>query len=71
MFCGVVKDGLLVRVGAERNEETLALPTQGRRIYRQAYEGVHLRRLKGMVKGCCFEKWVDMGIEYVSTLPKK
>jgi len=32
MFCGVVKDDLVVRVGAERNDEALVFPHAGQWI---------------------------------------
>ena len=72
MFCGVVKDDLLVRVGAERNEEALALPNARPMDFTgKPMKGFIYVDSNGWSKDAVLKKWVDMGAEYVSTLPKK
>jgi len=72
MFCGVVKDELLVRVGAEHNDEALTLP----HVRPMDFTG---KPMKGFIyvssqawsKDAALKKWIGMGIDYVSSLPKK
>ena len=72
MFCGVVRDDLLVRVGAERNEEALALPNARPMDFTgKPMKGFIYVDSKGWSKHAVLKKWVDMGVENVSTLPKK
>ncbi len=72
MFCGVVKDDLLVRVGAERNDEALALPhARPMDFTGKPMKGFIYVDPKGWSKDTALKKWIDMGINYVSSLPKK
>lgn len=72
MFCGVLKDDLIVRVGPDQYGEALAVP--------------HVRPMdmKGMpLKGFMFvgpqgcrtrkdlERWIRTGMDYAATLPRK
>jgi hypothetical protein len=72
MCCGVLKDGLVVRVGPERYEEALALlharpmDFTGRKM-----KGFVYVDSKGWSKDAALKKWVEMGVSYVSSLPKK
>ena len=72
MFCGVVKDDLMVRVGPEHHERALA----------QAYArpmDFSGRPMKGMVyvgpEGCRTDKslkwWLDQGLKFALSLPAK
>lgn len=72
MCCGVIKDGLLVRVGAERNDEALALPnSRPMHFTGKNMKGFIYVDSKGWSKDAMLKKWVDMGIDYVALLPKK
>jgi TfoX/Sxy family transcriptional regulator of competence genes len=69
MFCGIVKDELMVRVGPERYEESLGEA----HVRPMDFTG---RPMKGYVfvepAGCRSEKavnlWVERGAEFVATL---
>ncbi len=72
MFCGVVRDDLMARVGPDRHEEALASP--GARLMDFA-----ARPMKGMVfvgpeghaKDEQLRGWVEETLDYVRTLPAK
>ena len=72
MCCGALKDDLVVRVGPERYEEALALPHArpmdftGRKMKGFVYVDP-----KGWSDDAALKKWVDMGVAYASSLPKK
>jgi hypothetical protein len=69
MFCGIVKSDLMVRVGPDRYEESLAL----RHVRPMDFTG---RPMKGYVyvgpEGCrtlgTVRSWVDKGAAFVATL---
>src|SRR5271170_6961596 len=72
MFCGIVKEELMVRVGLERFDEFL----QQQDVRPMDFTG---RPMKGYLfvepAGCRTEKdvryWVKLGIQFVATLPEK
>ena len=72
MCCGVMKDDLVVRVGPERYEDTLAEP----HARPMDFTG---RPLRGMVyvgpEGCrtdtAVAKWVRRGVDFAASLPPK
>lgn len=72
MCCGVLKDDLVVRVDPKEYETTLAMPNArpmdftGRTIRGFVYVDS-----KGWSKGEALKKWVEMGVKYASSLPKK
>ncbi|MCI0330070.1 MAG: TfoX/Sxy family protein [candidate division Zixibacteria bacterium] len=71
MICGVLKDDLVLRVGAENHKKALARP----HVRPMDFTG---HPLKGFVfvgpAGCRTEKslssWITGAVEYASTLPK-
>jgi TfoX/Sxy family transcriptional regulator of competence genes len=69
MFCGIVKDDLMVRVGPERYEESLRRPHArpmdftGRPMMGYVYVGPEGRRTQRMV-----DAWVARGALFVETL---
>jgi TfoX/Sxy family transcriptional regulator of competence genes len=72
MCCGVIKDDLLVRVGAERNDEALALANSRPMDFTgKPMKGFIYVDSKGWSKDAALKKWVDMGIDYVSSLENK
>jgi len=72
MFCGVIRDDLMARVGPDRHEEALASP--GARLMDFA-----ARPMKGMVfvspEGYGSDEqlrgWVEQTLEFVTSLPVK
>ena len=70
MCCGIVKDELMVRVGADRHAEALAQPN----ARPMDFTG---RSMKGMVfvseDGCrtaaSLRRWVDLGATFALSLP--
>jgi TfoX/Sxy family transcriptional regulator of competence genes len=72
MFCGVIRDDLMARVGPDRHEEALASP--GARLMDFA-----ARPMKGMVfvspEGYGSDEqlrgWVEQTLEFASSLPVK
>lgn len=69
MFCGIVKEELMVRVGPERHAEALALP----HARPMDFTG---RPMTGMVyvaaaglRGPALDRWVERGIEGLTTTP--
>lgn len=69
MFCGIVKDDLMVRVGPERYEDALAethvrpMDFTGRPMNGYVYVGNGGTRTEKAIK-----KWVDRGAAFVATL---
>ena len=72
MFCGVIRDDLMARVGPDRHEEALASP--GARLMDFA-----ARPMKGMVfvspegygSDDQLRGWVEQTLEFASSLPVK
>ena len=72
MFCGIVKDQLMVRVGPERYDDALARPHAAP----MDFTG---RAMRGMVyvepEGCrsdeALQWWVGQGLAFAATLPAK
>lgn len=72
MCCGIVKDDLMVRVIESRHEEALSHP-HGRPM---DFTGKPLKNFvfvspEGFKKPKDLAYWLDMGIEFVDTLPKQ
>ena len=69
MFCGIVKDDLMVRVGAERYEAALAaahvrpMDFTGRPMNGYVFVGPSGTRTEKAIK-----RWVDQGAAFVATL---
>jgi TfoX/Sxy family transcriptional regulator of competence genes len=72
MFCGIVKDDLMVRVGPERHEKALGEPNvrpmdfSGRPMKGYVYVGPAGSKTEKMV-----ERWVKRGLEFVATIEGK
>ena len=72
MFCGIVKDDLMVRVGPEKHEEALAL----HHARPMDFTG---RPMKGYVfvapAGCRTDatlgRWIQRGADFVDSLPER
>lgn len=71
MCFGVVKDDLMVRVGPERYEVALALSNARPMDFtHRPTKGFVFVDSKGWSRNATLEKWLEMGLEYVGTLPK-
>lgn len=72
MCCGVVDNDLLVRVGAERYDEALRLPNSRPMDFTgRPMKGFIYVNASGWSKEASLKKWLEMGTNYVSKLPKK
>lgn len=72
MFCGVIKDNLIVRVGSEAYEDALAKPN----VHPLDFTGRPLRGFiyvdpKGYSTREALLNWVKKGIEFASSLRTK
>jgi TfoX/Sxy family transcriptional regulator of competence genes len=72
MFCGVTKDDLMVRVGPERYEASLAkahvrpMDFTGRPMNGYVFVGA-----EGTRKIDAIRKWVELASDFVAALPRK
>lgn len=72
MFCGVIKDDLVVRVGPARYEEALGKPhARPMDFTGRPMTGFVYVSAAGRKSDASLEKWVRWGAEFVSTLPAK
>ena len=71
MFCGIAEDDLMVRVGPERFEASLAeahvrpMDFTGRPMNGYVFVGA-----KGTKSHDAIRKWVGLGTDFVATLPR-
>lgn len=72
MAVGIVRDELMVRVGPDGFEDTLAQPHArpmdftGRPMKGMVYVGT-----QGIAKDADLRKWVERGLKYASSLPSR
>jgi TfoX/Sxy family transcriptional regulator of competence genes len=72
MCFGTVKDDLVVRVGPDRYKDALALPhARPMDFTGRPIKGFVFVDSKGWSKDATLKKWLDMGIDYASSLPRK
>lgn len=72
MCIGAVKDDLVVRVGPERFADALARPHARQMDFTgRPTRGFVFVDSKGWSSDAALKKWLDMGIDYASSLPKK
>jgi hypothetical protein len=87
MCCGVLKDELMLRVGAEQAEKLLARSPRReegesaaspRRLHicpmdftGKPMKGMLIVPPQGMKTDAALKAWMDMAVNFVSTLPKK
>ena len=72
MCFGTIKDDLVVRVGHERYKEALILPhARPMDFTGRPIKGFVYVDQEGWSKDVTLKKWLDMGIGYASSLPKK
>lgn len=72
MCCGVVHDDLMVRVGADNHQDALAQPHArpmdftGRPMKGFVYVG-----LQGLQENDALKQWLERGVAFAQSLPKK
>ena len=72
MCCGVNNDDLLVRVGKARNKQALMLPNSRPMDFTgRPMEGFVYVNSRGWSNEASLKKWIQMGIDHVSKLPRK
>ena len=72
MCFGIDSDNLMVRVGPERYNQALALPdARPMDITGRPMKGFVFVSTRGLVKDATLKKWLDMGIDFASSLPEK
>jgi TfoX/Sxy family transcriptional regulator of competence genes len=72
MCCGVIKDTLVVRVGAAQNEAALAEPhTRPMDFTGKPMKGYVYVAPEGLATPESLDKWIGMGMQFVNTLPAK
>ena len=74
MCCGVLKDELMLRVGAEQAETALrrsAATTRPMDFTGKPMKGMLFVLPDGMKTEAALQKWVDMAADFASTLAKK
>jgi hypothetical protein len=72
MACGVHKDALIVRVGPEKHEETLAKPhTRPFDITGRPMKGWGMVTPGGYESDEALEDWVQQGLDFALSLPAK
>jgi hypothetical protein len=72
MTVGITKDGLMVRVGKENNDEVLALPhTRPMDFTGRSMKGFIYVDSPGIETETDLRAWVGRGVAYAETLPEK
>ena len=72
MFCGVVQDSLMVRLGPDGADRALDRP----HVRPMDFTGRPIRTMvyvagEGIVAGSTLRRWVERAVEYVRALPPK
>jgi TfoX N-terminal domain len=72
MCFGVVGEDLMVRVGPERWNESLAMPfTREMDFTGRSMRGMIYVSPEGLGEDGNFHRWLEMGLDYASSLPPK
>lgn len=72
MSVGVEKDRLMVRVGPDRYEEALARPhARPMDFTGRPMKGFVYVPLEGLQADAALQEWVQLGVEFALTLPRK
>jgi len=72
MCCGVVNDDLMVRVGADSLEASLALPhARPMDFTGRPMKGFVFVGPEGINDDGALSRWIDRGVKYAQSLPKK
>ena len=72
MCCGVVKDDLMVRVGAEAHEDFLAMPhARPMDFTGRPMKGFVFVSPQGINDDDSLKQWINRGVTFAQSLPKK
>ena len=72
MCCGIVSDDLMVRVGAENHQDALAQPhARPMDFTGRAMKGFVFVDVHGLQEDGALEQWLDRGVAFAQSLPKK
>jgi TfoX/Sxy family transcriptional regulator of competence genes len=72
MFCGIVKDDLMVRVGPEQHDVAVAEPhARPMDFTGRPMKGYVFVALDGLKTEKALVRWLDRGAAFVATLPPK
>lgn len=72
MICGIVRDDLMVRVGADAHDDALAKPhTRPMDFNGRASRGMVYVEPAGITRAPSLRGWIDRGLAYAKTLPAK
>lgn len=72
MCCGVVDDELMVRVGPDAYDEALARPHAREMDFTgRPLKGYVYVAAAGLQQGRSLQAWVDRGVRFARTLPRK
>ena len=72
MFCGIVKDELMVRVGPERHDDALSQPhARPMDFTGRAMRGMVYVQPEGFRTDSDLKQWVDLGLMFAAALPPK
>ena len=72
MFCGLIKDDLMVRVGPQRYEEMLREPhARPMDFTGRPMKGYVFVGKAGLRGAAALGRWVGRGADFVQTLPRK
>ena len=72
MFCGIVKDQLMVRVGPEQYDDALARPhTRPMDFTGRAMRGMVYVAPEGTATDKGLKSWVERGMAFAAALPPK
>lgn len=72
MCCGVLNDDLIVKIEREKNDEALAQPhARPFDFSGRPMAGILYVAPKGVATAAQLKKWIDRGLAYVATDPKK
>ena len=72
MFCGIVKDELMVRVGPERHDDALSQPhARPMDFTGRAMRGMVYVQRDGFRTDSDLKQWVELGLMFAVSLPPK
>jgi TfoX/Sxy family transcriptional regulator of competence genes len=72
MACGLISDELLIRVGADNYEKTLAMPhTRKMDFTGKPMKGFIMVEAEGYEDDTALAKWLKQGLDYARSLPEK
>ena len=72
MCCGIVSDDLMVRVGADNHQDALAQPhARPMDFTGRAMKGFVYVDVQGLQEDDALEQWLERGVAFAQSLPKK